>query len=255
MLRTTKEMLGYTVKGFDDTIGTVDDFFFLDDDFHIRYLVVQIGAFVFNRKVLITPDALGEPDWVSQQFPVNLTKKEIKGSPDIKTNRPISAMDLERLHDYYRWPKFWTPLNPAVSPPKGIKNDQQSPATNTIRLSIQKQQQLTEPKLRSMREIIGYRVKASDGTAGRVIDTILNDQTWKFHYVVINTGSIFNHKKVLLAVDWINLFQHRKSQIQVDMPVKTIEDSPEFDPNTPMTHRREEVYYEFHGKPYYWVKR
>lgn len=255
MLRCTKEMIGYEVKGFDDKIGKVDDFLFMDTDFNIRYLVVNIGPIFLGRKVLISPEALGEPDWISKQFPVNLTAQEIKDSPDIKTDRPISEMDLDRLHNYYRWPKYWTPLNTGVSTPVKSKRIDPERLTNTIRLSIQKQRQLNGPKLRSVDEIIGYRVKAKDGIAGNVDDVIIDDRTWKLHYVVVNTGSIFNHKKVLLASDWINMFKHQKSELQVDMPVKIIEDSPEFDPNTPMTHRNEEVYYDFHGKPYYWVKR
>lgn len=255
MLRTTKEIFGYEVKGYEENVGKVDDLLFMDKDFLIRYLVVNIGPILFGRKVLISPVALGEPDWVSQQFPVNLTKEQIKESPDIKTDQPISELDLDKLHTYYRWPKFWAPLNPRVGTPTDLQKTKPEHRTDTVRLSIQKQKQLDEPKLRSVDEIIGYDVLGNDGVAGKVEDVIIDDQIWKLHYLVVNTGSIFSHKKVLLAIDWIDWFRHRKSQLKVDIPVKMIQDSPEFDPEVPMTRRKEEVYYDFHGKPYYWVKR
>ena len=261
MLRCTKEILNYDVKAFDDTIGKVDDFLFMDTDFHIQYLVVNIGPILFGRKVLIAPHALGEPDWVSQQVPVNLTKEEIKSSPNIKTDQPISEMDLDRLHDYYQWPKFWTSLsNTMVSTPMTVgrhdpNRGEPGYQTNTVQLSIQKQRQATTSKLRSINEVMGYKVSGTDGTAGTVDDIVVDDKLWILRYLVIKTGTIFNHKNVLLAADWIDWIRHRESELEVDLPVELIEKSPEFDPEMPMTRRQEEVFYDFHGKPYYWVKR
>ena len=260
MLRLTKELINYNVKAFDDEIGKVNDFLFMDEDFIIRYMVVNIGALVFGRDVLISPNELGEPDWVSKQFPVNLTKEEIQESPDIKTDQPISAMDLERLHDHYKWPKFWTPLNTAGTGPStpsqtSIGAVKPEHRTDTARLAIEKQMQLDGPKLRSIHEVIGYDVDANDGVAGKIEDIIIDDKNWRLRYIVIKTGNIFNNKNVILAVDWINWISHRNSKLRVDMPVKLIEQSPEFDPQTPMTRREEEVFYDFHGKPYYWINR
>jgi hypothetical protein len=260
MLRLTKELINYDVKAFDDQIGKVDDFLFMDTDFIIQYMVVNTGPLFLGRNVLISPSTLGEPDWISKQIPVNLTKQEIKDSPDIKTDQPISAIDLERLHDYYRWPKFWTPFNTALnstntrssSNKRAVTPEQR---TDTVKLSLQKVKEIDTPKLRSVNEVIGYEIAANDGTAGTIDDIIIDDKLWFLRYLVIKTGNIFNHKKVVLAVDWIDWISHRKSEFRIDMPIQTIKESPEFDPETPMTRRQEEVFYDFHGKPYYWVKR
>ena len=260
MLRLTKELINYNVKAFDDEIGKVNDFLFMDEDFIIRYMVVNIGVIIFGRNVLIPPSTLGEPDWMSKQFPINLTKEEIKDAPDIKTDQPISALDLDRLHDHYKWPKFWTTFNTAgtaLSTPSHTSSDAVKPEhrTDTARIAIEKHMQITGPKLRSVNEIFGYEVEANDGVAGKIDDIIIDDKLWRLRYVVINTGTLFNNKKVILAVDWIDWISHRNSKLRVDIPVKFIEQSPEFDPTVPMTRRQEEVFYDFHGKPYYWINR
>ena len=74
MLRSLKILLGDTVVANDGDIGKVHDFYFHDDTWIIRYLVVDTGHWLPGRKVLITPSALGKPDWDALTFPVALTR-------------------------------------------------------------------------------------------------------------------------------------------------------------------------------------
>ena len=47
-------------------IGEVDDLYFDDEDWAIRYLVVDTGGWLSGRKVLISPVAIGHPDWMAR---------------------------------------------------------------------------------------------------------------------------------------------------------------------------------------------
>ena len=59
MLRNVKDLRGYAIRATDGVIGKVDDFYFDDEDWGVRYLVVDTGNWLSGRKVLISPIAIG----------------------------------------------------------------------------------------------------------------------------------------------------------------------------------------------------
>src|ERR1700677_4214269 len=72
MLRSMKDMEDYTIGATDGIIGRVKDFYFDDDAWVIRYLVVDAGE--GQRKVLISPISIGQPNWSEKILPVSLTR-------------------------------------------------------------------------------------------------------------------------------------------------------------------------------------
>ena len=66
MLRNVNDLRGYAIRATDGVIGEVDDLYFDDEDWAIRYLVVDTGTWLRDRKVLISPIAIGHPDWMGQ---------------------------------------------------------------------------------------------------------------------------------------------------------------------------------------------
>ena len=52
----------------DGVIGHVKDFYFDDESWVIRYLVVQTGQWLLHRNVLISPIAINQPNWSETQF-------------------------------------------------------------------------------------------------------------------------------------------------------------------------------------------
>ena len=53
--------------------------------------------------------------------------------------------------------------------------------------------------LRSTHAVSGYHVGALDGDIGHVEDFIVHDETWTFRYLIVNTGSWWPGKKVLVS--------------------------------------------------------
>src|SRR5574338_1457201 len=108
MLRSLKALHGYTVLAKDGEIGKVHDFYFHDDTWTVRYLVVDTGHWLPGRKVLVTTRALGKPNWAGFSFPVALTREQVQKSPEIDTDKPVSRQHEVDLHNYYGWPGYWT---------------------------------------------------------------------------------------------------------------------------------------------------
>jgi hypothetical protein len=69
MLRSIKDLQDYAIGATDGTIGHVKDFYFDDEAWVIRYLVVDTGTWLSSRKVLISPVAIGHPNWLEKILP------------------------------------------------------------------------------------------------------------------------------------------------------------------------------------------
>ena len=107
MLRSMSDLEGYAIRATDGTIGHVKDFYFDDEAWVIRYLIVDTGSWLSSRKVLISPIAIGQPDWTAKVLPVSITKEQVKNSPDIDTEKPVSRQHEMSYLGYYGYPYYW----------------------------------------------------------------------------------------------------------------------------------------------------
>ena len=107
MLRSMQELTNYTIGASDGEIGHVSDFFFDDDMWTIRYLVVETGSWLMSRKVLISPFSLLDADWLHKRLPVRITRDQVKNSPNIDTQKPVSRQQEIFYSDYYDYPYYW----------------------------------------------------------------------------------------------------------------------------------------------------
>ena len=108
MQKSTKDLKGNTIVATDGDIGKVDDFYFDDKSWTIRYLVADTGNWLLGRKVLISPIALGKADLSRERLNVTLTKKQVEESPSIDTDKPVSRQHEAYYHDYYGYPYYWS---------------------------------------------------------------------------------------------------------------------------------------------------
>lgn len=57
--------------------------------------------------MLVSPLAMGEPEWLGRQLPVALTMAQVEQSPDIDTRKPVSRQHEASYADYYDYPYYW----------------------------------------------------------------------------------------------------------------------------------------------------
>ena len=103
MLRSIKQLYGHSLGTAEGEIGTVKDFYFDDQHWAIRYVVVDTGAWLSGRLVLISPHAFGSFYEDGDSLLVNLTRKQIENSPAIETHKPVSRQYEEEYYRYYGW--------------------------------------------------------------------------------------------------------------------------------------------------------
>jgi hypothetical protein len=242
MLRSVKDLNDYSILATDGEIGRVSGFYFDDQTWTMHYLVADTGPWLFGRKVLISPLALGQPDGTMRRFPVELTKEQVKNSPDVDLDKPVSRQYEVELHEYYNWPDWRTPTS-------GQLNTRFKVEEQVVRVAE------GDAHLRSTNEVIGYHVAAIDGETGHVEDFIVDDETWIIQYTVVDTRNWLPDRKVLIAPRWIDWVNWAKRQVHVNLHRETIKNSPEYDPAAPVNREYEERLYDFYGrpKPKYWI--
>src|ERR1700677_1230476 len=107
MLKNASAIPGYAIAASDGQLGTVSDFLFDDASWLVRWLVVDTGNWLSGRKVLLPLSALGHLDPSEHAFSVKLTMRQVKDSPDIDTERPVSRQIETDIYNYYGWTPYW----------------------------------------------------------------------------------------------------------------------------------------------------
>jgi hypothetical protein len=94
MLRSMKDMQGYSLGALDGEIGRCNDFLFDDRAWVVRYIVADTRKWLPGRKVLLSPMAVGDASASTQRLNVVLTKDQIKASPPLDSDAPVSRRSL-----------------------------------------------------------------------------------------------------------------------------------------------------------------
>ena len=108
MLWDASAINGYAIEASDGRLGTVSDLLFEDVGWVIRWLVVDTGNWLPGRKVLLPLSALGHPDRALRHFPIKLTMQQVKDSPDVDTDLPVSRQIEAHVYDYFGWDPYWS---------------------------------------------------------------------------------------------------------------------------------------------------
>lgn len=100
-LRSMQEIATYKIAGIDGEIGEVEDFFVETDDWSIRYVGADTRHSLLDKHVLISAMWIGQFNWSHRIVNVNLTREQIKNSPDYEKVTAISREYETRLHEHY----------------------------------------------------------------------------------------------------------------------------------------------------------
>jgi hypothetical protein len=250
MLRSLETLQNYTMGASDGDIGHVSDLYFDDKAWVVRYLVVQTGSWLTDRKVLISPFSVGVPDGAHQRLPVRITRDQVKNSPDIDTDQPVSRQHETQYSDYYGYPYYWGGdgmwgdglYYPAMMVPRlaGTTREQalEAEVAAVYAKAEAQRQEDADPHLRSSKAVVGYNLQASDGDLGHVQGT---SNWWVGH-------------QVLIAPQWITEISWSESKVHVNLTQQAIKDSPRFEASEELNRTHEADLYRYYDRPTYWER-
>ena len=263
MLHTLKELENFAIHATDGDIGSTKDFYFDDKQWGIRYLVVETGSWLTSKKILLSPISIKHVNQEDKTLTVSISKEQVKNSPDIDTQKPVSRQYEIDYLGYYGYPFYWgnSSLWGAYSSPYMI-------APGYIATTPQPDESIDAPDifadvdamryrdqdhhLRSYQTVIGYHLEAKDGELGHIDGMLIDTDTWAIRYLIVNTSNWWLGHLVLIAPTWVNEVSWVSSKMYVDMTQQQVKDAPLFDPTIPFTRELETGIHLHYGRNAYW---
>jgi sporulation protein YlmC with PRC-barrel domain len=233
------ELRNFAIHALDGDLGQVQDFLFDQPHWKARYLVVDTGTWLPGRKVLIAPEAIGQPDLQKKHLAVNLTRQQIKDSPSVDTEVPLNEKDEFDVRNYYGWPLYWGyypgqgPYNPVrgvVNPPAFVQPPQGSETPDMPPY----EQADPDHRLHRLTDVQGFDLFSRAERLGTIEDMLLDPETWEIKHLVAKVGALFQKKEILIPSTLVESFGWHAATIQVRLQESDLENYPEFHEDEPL---------------------
>jgi hypothetical protein len=234
-------MIGFTIEAVDGHSGRCMDFLLDDRFWKVRYVVVDALSLAGERGVILPPTVIGTPVCDRRVLPVQLTRRQIEGSPPLAGRPPVSQQHDARLRNRHR---------PGDDRPRAARQTVRTSAEHHAVSSVVTP--VEERHLRSACEVVGYQVRAADREIGRVDDLIVDDGPWLVRYLAVATGAWLEGRPVLVAKEWFGGVDRTSATVEVSLTAEAIATSPEYDPRVPPSRDLERRLYGHLGRLPYW---
>lgn len=107
--------------------------------------------------------------------------------------------------------------------------------------------------LRSLKQIYGEKLGATDGEIGTIKDFYFDDLNWVIRYLVVDTGNWLASRKVLISPHSLASRPASGKVMRVGLTRKRIERSPSIGSQNLVLRDYEQQYYKYYGWPAYWT--
>lgn len=257
MLFNLKDLEKFTIGANDGTIGRVKDCYFDDDVWVIRYLIVDTSAWLPGRKILISPFSIGGFDWESKVLPVSISKEQIRHSPNIDTNKPVSRQSESNYLGFYGYPTYWNGLGvwgPGAFPAFPSSGVGYAGSAVAAARSAPDQDRVADEDhhLRSCEMVNGYQIHATDGDIGKVQGFLIDDRSWAIQYLIVNTSNWWLGHQVLIAPEWTEEVSWPLATIKVNLTRDAIKSAPVYKPGITLTRDAEAAIHNHYDRTGYW---
>ena len=265
MLRSLTDVEKCVIAATDGEIGRAKDFYFDDESWVVRFLVVEAGSWLDSRMVLISPIAMGTPDWSEKKLPVSLTREQVRKSPNIDTQKPVSRQMEADYLGYYGYPSYWGGSGlwwGGIYPntgygyggegvrwmPRQSRRDMASAYERMERIRHQND----DVHLRSCKAVIGYHIHASDGEIGHVQGMLFDQDTWAIRFLVVNTSNWWVGHSVLVAPEWIEEISWADASVTIGLSREAIKGAPAYDAKLHFDRSAEKGLFAHYGRKGFW---
>jgi hypothetical protein len=258
MLRRFTDLRTYTIGATDGDIGAVDDLYFDDLTWTVRYLVADTGTWLSGRKVLLSPIALRGFESASARVETALTRRQVEESPSIDTQKPVSRQHETELLSYYGHSPYWAGpyrwgLYGHPDPMSGLPPFTAPPSEGRVAEELAARERETRDEhLHSARAVTGLGIRANDGELGHVEDFLMDEQDWAIRYLIVDPRSWWPGPHVLVGIDWVRSVSWNDAVVEVDVSRDAIRNAPRYEPTGAFGREEEARLYAHYGRTGYW---
>ena len=253
MLKKVTDLTSSTIHASDGDVGRVRTVLFDDERWTVRYLVAETGRWLSGRRVLLSPISVDRVRWADGAVDVGLSREQVKNSPDITTDVPVSRQRELEFYRYYGYPHYWggAGLWGASAYPAMLANadNQRGMAEAAV---VFEDSGTPDTHLRDTSVVAGYGIAAADGEIGHVEDFLFDDLTWTIRYLVVDTSRWLGGRRVIVAPEWVTDVSWGESAVHVALTRDAIKASPEYDPHVGVAREYERRLHEHYGRRGHW---
>ena len=226
MLVSLNELDGSNIKATDGDVGDIEDVYFDDSQWTIRFLVADTHPWLpLSQKVLISPIALLEYNEEERELRVSMTKEEVKNCPKVEEHETLSREFEHAYFDYFGYGYYW------VGPGAWGEYAYPTALVKQNVISEDSEQDDSEPTnhMRSANEIIHYNVEALDGKEGYIKDFIWDTYNWSLCYLVVDTRDwLPGGKKVLICPTQLEALNWEDKTVKCNISLEQLKACPEY---------------------------
>jgi hypothetical protein len=236
MLHQGLAFKGFSIEADDGKIGTVSDFLFDDRTWKLRWLVVKTGHWLDDRKVLLHPSVIEKADQPNRTLLVKLTREQVEKSPSIETDEPVSMHMEYRLNGYY-----------GLDPMRGGMYE--GGTSIAMPMAPPKHDDTSDPHLRSLAAVTGYKIHASDGPIGHLDSFLIDDESWDIRYLVADTRDWWFGRHVLLSPAAVQEIDWERQELRLSLTGYKIKGSPPWEPTGVLDRAYEQLLHAYYDWP------
>ncbi len=256
MLTRARDLNGYSIHTADGQSTKIDFLIFDDENWAVRYLVLELGFWISGKKVLISPVALEKSG--EQSLVAKTSKDALRNGPEIDVDQPITRDDEISLHKFFSWPYYWdfpphvgssgSPLysSPVFTASRYTASGQPKYSTHVA------VEEVAITHLRSTKSLSGFHVMARNEEIGRIEDILVDDEVWAVRYFIIDIRNWLPGKKVLFSPHWIRGVDWDDGEVYLEDTKETVKSGPEYDHSIPVDRDYEKRLYDYYRRPKYW---
>jgi uncharacterized protein YrrD len=238
MLHSANRLIGFSIVATDGETGKLENIYFDDRDWTIRYFVVATGGWLNGRQVLISPLSVTAIAWDDKSVQLNLSQRQIEHSPEIDTDKPVSRRYETDFLDYFGYPHYWTGpfVWGATAFPGGAREN--AMRDTEIRRDIEQHHNTRtatneQTSLRSFKEVAGYTIQTTDEAVGQAKDFLFNEEDWSIQLLVVDPHNWWPGKRVLISSTRVDHIGWAERKVVMTLSRAEVENSPEYDEENP----------------------
>ena len=220
MLRQVHAIAGMRIHATDGDIGHVHDVYFDDQDWRVQYVHVDTRHW-FGRHVLLAPAVVESVDWDGRRIHVAITREQVQNSADIDSHKPVSRQHGVSLDQYFDWQlashsPLWEGEELAARLHKLLSEIDAQRAIHAEHETTSKQPN-NDPRLWSVRGVHHYAVAGETTEIGRVDDLLIQPDSWRLRYIVVQKTGGLQVNRLLVPVESVKWISWDDKRIRVTL--------------------------------------
>lgn len=229
----------YKVLCNDGELGRIKDFYFDEDWYFLRYLVIDTSSFLNRKLVLVSPISFKRLDLNSHVLHLDLSKKELEESPSFDSQETVSMKFEKAYHHHFSWPYHGkNHLTPWAIGPYGAPWPYYESENDIANFDVDKQTQTLideakQAKLWSAKEVTSFGASSFESNGkikrfGHIQGFVINTSIFSLDYFIVDTKNYWPSKLVALKTEWVRKISWKSKEVSFYIAKDLIKSAPSY---------------------------